>query len=127
MTTEPAQGPADPLSVIGEMLGILRSDPKVAAALDRHEAQLDRVVPYVCGWGTCVADYDPVEKRILGGYGDPLCGCENLPGWRSRHPEGRPKPGVAVKARGRHGSRVQRSRRRRAGWKEWSDEHRRNQ
>lgn len=79
-------------------------------------AQLEREIPVVCGWGTCVHWYDPMKGEITGGFGSPLCGCDNLPGWKSRHPEGLPKPAAAVKARGRHGSRVQRSKARRREW-----------
>lgn len=101
---------------IAAILGIDLTDPVMLQALADARARRDRAVTYTCAWGTCVAEFDPVERRITGGYGQAFCGCECLPGWRARHPEGRPKPSVPVKARGRHGSRVQRSRARRREW-----------
>lgn len=92
------------------------STPEFTAAHERALAQFDRCIEVPCYWGTCVQQYDPVEKVIIGGWGSAFCGCDNLPGWNARHPEMRPKPAAAVKARGRHGSRVQRSRHRRREW-----------
>ena len=99
------------------LLGFDANDPAmVASFLPGVNDRLDRMISFPCAWGTCIADYDPIERRITGGMGVAGCGCDNLPGWNARHPEGRPKPAAAVKARGRHGSRVQRSRHRRREW-----------
>ena len=101
---------------IAAMLGIDLTDPLIIQALADARARRDRLIEIRCAWGTCVELYDPVERVSTGGWGRSLCGCDNLPGWRSRHPEGKPKPAAAVKVRGRHGSRIQRSRARRREW-----------
>lgn len=92
--------------------------PEIVKAIKEEHDIIDRSLAVSCAWGTCTHIYDPVEKYLHGGWGDALCGCENLPGWRSRHPDGLPKPSVPVKAKGRHGSRVQRSRARRREWRQ---------
>ena len=97
--------PDDPLAML--MLccaGALR-----AAALEAIETM------HLCSWRTCTVYV--ADGEITGGMGDPLCGCDNLPGWKSPYPAGTPKPQAPVKARGRHGSRVQRSARRRIEWR----------
>ena len=85
-------------------------------ALVEAEAKFDRAVRRRCPFGRCIVDIDPLDGKIFGGMGDPYCGCDNLPGWRSKHYDGLPKPGWTGNARGRHGSRVQRSHRRRVAW-----------
>lgn len=69
----------------------------------------ERCVGVVCAWGTCIDEYDPVERRIVFGFGVAGCPCDNMAGWNARHPAGKPKPGVPVRAKGRHGSRAQRA------------------
>lgn len=78
-------------------------------------ADVRPTVDYTCGWGTCSIWTE--GGKVAGGVGDPLCGCDNLPGWNSPYPAGTPKPQAPVKARGRHGSRVQRSTARRVEWR----------
>ena len=92
----------------------MRSDPRMAAALERARTRADRAIVMACAWGWCSNEFDPVDGVILGGFGPVACPCENLPGWRSERPAGRAKPQVPVKATGRHGSRVQRSMKRHA-------------
>lgn len=65
----------------------------------------------VCPWGWCVIYLDPAG-RIASGTGPMLCPCDHSPGWSANRVEQMGKPRVPVKARGRHGSRVQRSARR---------------
>ena len=91
-------------------------DPEVKRAYDEAAARMDRSIEVLCAWGTCTHFLDPADGKIHSGWGDPFCGCDNLPGWRSTRAEGLPKPAAPAKVRGRHGSRVQRSRHRRAGW-----------
>lgn len=92
-------------------------DPLFVKAYLEAEERYARAVHVTCYWGCCIVDFDPVERRIFGGFGPSGCPCDRLPGWNARHPEQKPKPGAAVKARGRHGSRVQRSKHRRRGVK----------
>lgn len=99
--------------LIGEEIA---KSPAFAKAYREAGEQMERAVRRRCPFGHCVCDIDPLDGKIFGGIGDPFCGCDNLPGWRSSHYEGLPKPGWSGKARGRHGSRVQRSRRRRREW-----------
>lgn len=75
-------------------------------------SRAQRSIEIACPWGNCSNSYDPLTREIWAGMGPVGCPCESLPGWRSPHPEGRPRPAVPAKPRGRHGSRVQRSRRR---------------
>lgn len=97
---------------LAEEIAAWMDDPVYAKAYREAEERLARSIPVPCYWRHCVDDFDPVERRIIGGFGAAGCPCDNLPGWNARHPEQKPKPAAAVKARGRHGSRVQRSRRR---------------
>jgi hypothetical protein len=91
-------------------------DPAVKRAYDEATSRMERSYPVICGWGTCTDWVDPHDGKIHGGMGRPLCGCDNLPGWNAARTESKPKPSAPAKARGRHGSRVQRSRHRRAAW-----------
>lgn len=93
--------------------------PEIRRIIKEEQTIMDRSIDVTCAWGTCNHIYDPVAKHLVGGWGDVFCGCENLPGWRARHPEGLPKPSVPIKAKGRHGSRIQRSRRRKQEWLDW--------
>lgn len=68
-----------------------------------------------CGWRRC--ELQILDGQVIGGVGEILCGCDNLPGWNSLYPSGMPKPQAPVKARGRHGSRIQRSTARRVSWR----------
>lgn len=98
--------------VMGEgmtLSDLLNSTPQGRAALERARARAERAIDMPCPWGWCINEYDPVDRVILGGFGPMACPCENLPGWRCEQPAGRAKPQAPVKARGRHGSRVQRS------------------
>jgi len=97
--------PEDPLT----MLKACCDGAKRAAILEAIETA------HLCGWRTCTVY--TADGKITGGIGDPLCGCDNLPGWNSPYPAGTPKPQAPVKARGRHGSRVQRSTGRRLTWR----------
>jgi hypothetical protein len=79
-----------------------------------------------CAWGNCVNYYDPKTNRITWGFGAVGCPCDNLPGWKGRHPEMLAKPAWPTKAVGRNGSRVQRSRRRhrnvgKSGYMKWAE------
>lgn len=97
-------------SVEGTTLsGWFRDTPKMRALLEEARARLDRAVAVPCAWGWCTNDYDPVDRMIIGGVGPMECPCDNLSGWNAKRPEGRARPQAPVKARGRHGSRVQRS------------------
>ncbi len=80
-------------------------------------AMLSRSTAALCGWRRCTILIDPVDGKAHPLFGDPLCGCDNLPGWDSPYPAGQPKPQAPVKARGRHGSRIQRSTARRVEWR----------
>lgn len=100
---------------LADRLGIDLNSPENLAAKAEAKARYARSLHFPCAYGNCTVDFDPVEKRITGGFGPVGCACENTPGWDADHPESRGKPTMAWKAIGRHGSRVQRSRRRHAG------------
>lgn len=87
-------------------------DPAFARHYNEAKARLDRAEPVLCAWRNCVHDVDPEDGKIIGGMGPIACPCDHLPGWKSDRVEGQARPAAPVKARGRHGSRVQRSRKR---------------
>lgn len=89
-------------------------------AYEEEKAKLDRSVTVLCHWGNCVHWVDPVTNKIEGGAGPVTCPCDHVAGWKSTYLEGQARPGVPTKAKGRYGSRVQRSRRRKDmnhGWR----------
>lgn len=65
-----------------------------------------------CPWGNCSIEVAVDNGKIWGSFGPVSCPCGDLPGWRAERVEEMGKPGVPVKVRGRHGSRVQRASRR---------------
>lgn len=81
----------------------------------KMKAEHEREVAYRCAWGCCVNFYDPVKHQTTWGYGAIGCPCDNLPGWKAKHPLMLPKPAWPTKVVGRNGSRVQRTRRRHRG------------
>lgn len=87
-------------------------DPLFAAELAEQAAREMRLVPVTCAWGWCTEGMDPIDGRLYGGGGPTACPHDHLPGWKSPYPQGRPRPATPAKARGRHGSRVHRSKRR---------------
>lgn len=89
-------------------------DPAFARAYRKAEARAKREIQVSCAWGNCTHMVDPLDGKIVSGIGPMLCPCDHLPGWSSPRVQGQAKPAVPVKVGGRHGSRVQRSRRRHA-------------
>lgn len=65
-----------------------------------------------CGFGVCLNDV--YEGKIISGGGPILCPCDHMPKWHKIYPDQQNKRSMAraIKAKGRHGSRVQRNRRR---------------
>lgn len=98
------------------------NDPGFQSALEEVRAELDAATQVPCAWGYCVNDVSATTGKLLGGFGAVCCPCDMLPGWRSSYPEGLPKPAAPVKARGRHGSKVQRSAARRRSYNSWAYE-----
>lgn len=88
---------------------IAECGPEFAAAVEAELAELQAADRVMCAWGWCVQEVSSTTGKILGAVGPMACPCDLLPGWRSAYPAGLPKPPVPVKARGRHGSRRQRS------------------
>lgn len=74
-------------------------------------------IKVVCGWGRCANYYTP--GKDMWGWGAMGCPCDTAPGWRSKSPYGLPQPQMPVKIKGRHGSRVQRSHRRKDKWEQY--------
>lgn len=72
----------------------------------------DDVDMVLCPWGQCTFWVYKGTRKVDGGCGPVGCPCDLLPGWNSPTVDGFSKPRMPVKARGRHGSRVQRSKRR---------------
>jgi|JI10StandDraft_1071094.scaffolds.fasta_scaffold11205_10 hypothetical protein len=89
----------------------MMKDPKFVAALLKERAAFERSTRRLCPWGTCEVSIDPWNNKIFAAVGLVGCGCDNLPGWRSKYYEGLPKPGWDAKPVGRHGGRIARSRR----------------
>ncbi|KQO98386.1 hypothetical protein [Leifsonia sp. Leaf264] len=75
-------------------------------------ADRDRATRILCAWGNCTDEV--LDGKVTGGWGQIACPCDHVPGWSAVHPAGRAKPSMPVKAVGRHGSRVQRARRRKS-------------
>lgn len=91
-------------------------------ALEQDRLAFERSSVRRCAFGHCTVHEDPVTGEELARFGPVGCGCDNLPGWDSRHRAGRPKPGWQVKAAGRHGGRIAASRRKRADLAQWQRE-----
>lgn len=68
-------------------------------------------VPVVCPWGYC-SIYLTERGRVDWSVGPMTCPCDHHPGWSAKYVPAMGKPRVLAKARGRHGSRVQRSKKR---------------
>lgn len=102
---------------VREILALVGADAapsaELADAILEARRRSARLVERSCSWGACTISVDPVDNTVVGSWGPVLCPCEHLPGWAARHPEGRPKVGWSGKAKGRHGSRVARSKARR--------------
>ena len=96
--------------------------PAEQAAYEHARAVYDRSEPHPCPFGACTVMVDPVTGKISGASGPVGCGCDNLPGWRSVHLAGLPKPGWNAKPVGRHGGRVAASRRKHADLATWQRE-----
>lgn len=94
----------------GAFLAEQMKDPTFARHYRQASARAARAVQVPCAWGNCRHDVDPVNGTILGSVGPVGCPCDNLPGWRSARVAGQARPAVPAKPRGRHGSRIQRSR-----------------
>lgn len=88
------------------------ADPELVAAVSQARELVSRLFEIACHWGNCVVWVDPYDNTTQGGFGPVDCPCEHLPGRHARHLEGTGRPAVPALPRGRHGSRVQRSRRR---------------
>lgn len=78
--------------------------------LEKERERLARGIPRLCPWGCCEVLVDPIDNQITTTIGLVGCGCDNLPGWRSKYYEGLPKPGWNIKPVGRHGGKIARSR-----------------
>lgn len=104
----------DALADIDEMIARAESQmtPRELADAREQDAAFERAVNDVCAWGWCTEQVDPVTNKIVCGWGPTACPHDHLPGWRSSYLDGQSKPPVPVKVAGRHGARVQRSRRR---------------
>jgi len=97
----------------------LMTQPGFPEAYAEANARGARSVTRLCPFGNCSVDIDPLDNAIIGAAGPVGCGCDNLPGWRSQHWDGLPKPGWHAKPNGRHGGRVAASRRKHADHARW--------
>jgi len=75
------------------------------ASRDFHDQQ-DFVV---CSWGWCVTEVCTICHKVTGGYGIAACPHDLMHGWRSPYVEGMPKVHPPIKAKGRHRTRITRS------------------
>lgn len=115
----------DPVESIegGGLAALLNLDPATAKALAAEAAALyERAVYRPCPFGNCDTAIDPLGNTIASSAGPVGCGCDSLPGWRSRHYDGLPKPGWPAKPVGRHGSRIAASRAKHADHQRWLDD-----
>ncbi|KQO98392.1 hypothetical protein [Leifsonia sp. Leaf264] len=115
LTEQPGYEPAYE-SKLAEQLGMDSNHPAFggqlrAAAKEQARARRRNGSHVTCAWGSCTVSLDE-QGKVTGGFGQPGCPCDNTPGWNSEWPAGMGKPSMPVKAVGRHGSRVQRARRR---------------
>ena len=105
-----------------DLLAETVGDQRAAELLEEARQRFDRAVAVPCPFGNCTLHLDPVDGTVHSSFGPVGCGCDILPGGSSPYYDQRPKRGWAGKARGRHGSRVQRSRARRARVaRRWAD------
>lgn len=102
---------AEEAEALLDWLEEMMSDDKFVTALIESREKYARSVARLCPFGTCEINIDPVDGKIFGAIGLVGCGCDVLPGWRSKYYEGLPKPGWDVKPVGKHGGRIARSRR----------------
>lgn len=91
-------------------LNDLAEDPVIMKYMIEERVRLGRGIARSCPWGICEVLVDPIDNQITSTIGLIGCGCDNLPGWKSKYYEGLPKPGWDVKPVGRHGGRIARSR-----------------
>lgn len=90
---------------------LVRNDPDLIVQIKLARKRLDRSYQRWCPWGRCEISIDPVDNTTVSAIGVIGCGCDNLPGWKSKYYEGLPKPGFAVKPVGRYRGRIERKRR----------------
>lgn len=96
---------------LNEWLDKMMDDPKFVAAMLKEREAFERSTRRLCPFGTCEISVDPRNNKVFAAVGLVGCGCDNLPGWRSKYYEGLPKPGWDAKPVGRHGGRIAQSRR----------------
>lgn len=65
-----------------------------------------------CNYGNCFVEACALDDTILASFGPVECPCDHFPGWKAYRLAEMSRPHPPIKAVGRHGSRVQRSRRR---------------
>lgn len=104
---------------LAEMLDIDKTTPEFREAYAQAQARSERQVDRRCPFGNCWTWIDPLDRTVVGGVGPVGCGCDSLPGWRSKYYEGLPKPGWAAKPVGRHGGKIAASRRKHARHARW--------
>jgi len=107
----------DLLATLDAQLAKSMDVPELARAYSEARARYERAVARLCPFGNCEVLVDPIDRTVQGGMGPVGCGCDNLPGWRSRYYDGLPKPGWQAKPVGRHGGRIAASRRKHAAWR----------
>jgi hypothetical protein len=90
---------------------LVRNDPDLIVQIKLARKRLDRSYQRWCPWGRCEISIDPVDNTTVSAIGVIGCGCDNLPGWKSKYYEGLPKPGFAAKPVGRYRGRIERKRR----------------
>lgn len=100
-------------TTLSELFEEVRQRNSPAYQRAREEMRTARQVR--CAYGNCTNLVSRFTGEIVAGMGPVGCACESTPGWRSKYPAGKGKPGWKGKVRGRNGSRIQRSRRRHQG------------
>lgn len=93
--------------------------------MNDNEMPLDSIeyTEKLCPFGRCCIAVQ--GTIIVFAYGPVDCECSNMDGWRSRHYEGLPKRRWNVKPVGRHGGKIQASKRKHEkfakDWRWWLD------
>lgn len=80
-------------------------------AVSRKKRMRIELYEVPCNYGNCVT-FAYFDGYSISSFGPVGCPCDNTPGWNRAYLESRGKPHMPMKAKGRHGSRIERGRRR---------------
>lgn len=94
------------------------NDPQLMKFFQEAQEELEAATYRLCPWRNCEVAISSTTGKIISTIGPVGCGCDSMaPYW-----DGLPKPGFNIKARGKHGGRIARSRRRMKRYYVWRKE-----